>query len=502
MTARSTRRTGATRLALALALPLALGLLLLGAPSATAGTALDRAAAALASGDTLYVDPGATGVLGSQADEVRSRIGSAGTPVFVAALPQSEVTEAGSGADLVQRLASRTDRHGTYLAVTSRGLYGISDDLDNSAVINTVRTAANDNGSAAPALLQALDGITSLAASGGSSDGSRSNEAGSNGSGSGTAPFDERSAPSSGIGAGLLTPFLVIAALAGGGALLVSRSRRKRREQEEARAFAEVRQAAAEDVTRFGEDITGLDLDVDAAGVDDATRRDYAAALDAYDTAKRALDGARRAEDLSAVSTALEDGRYSMECVRARMAGRPLPERRAPCFFNPQHGPSAQDVEWAPPGGAPRPVPACAADAERVLRGEDPDARQVVVGGTRRPYWEAGPAYGPWAGGYYGGAGMAMGGMLPGILVGTVLGGALSPGWGMPGGIIGGGGFGGGWGDGDGGGGWGGGDGGGGWGGGDGGGGGWGGGDGGWGGGGDFGGGGGDFGGGGGDFGG
>jgi hypothetical protein len=489
MTARGTRRTGAAGLVLALAA----ALLLLGAPSATAGTALDRAVAALASGDTLYVDPGATGVLGSQEDEVRSRIESAGTPVYVAALPQSEVTEAGSGADLVQRLASGADRHGTYLAVTSRGLYGISDDLDNSAVVETVRDAARENGSAVPALLQALDGISSMASG---SNGSGSDGSGSDGVGSGTAPFDDRSAPSSGIGAGLLTPFLVIAALAGGGALLMQRSRRKRREQEDARAFAEVRQAAAEDVTRFGEDITGLDLDVDAKGVDDATRHDYAAAIDSYDAAKRALDGARRADDLAAVSTALEDGRYSMECVRARMAGRPLPERRPPCFFNPQHGPSVQDVDYAPSGGAPRPVPACAADAERVLRGEDPDARQVVVGGTRRPYWEAGPAYGPWAGGYYGGAGMAMGGMLPGILVGTVLGGALNSGWGMgvPGGVIGGG-MGGGWGDsgngwGDGGGGWGDGGGGGGWDGGS------------FGGGGDFGGGGGDFGGGGGDFGG
>src|SRR5215218_3933519 len=185
MTARATRRTGATGLVLALAA----ALLLLGAPTATAGTALDSAVAALASGDTLYVDPGAAGVLGSQEGEVQSRIESAGTPVYVAALPQSEVTEAGSGADLVQRLASGADRHGTYLVVTPRGLYGISDDLENSAVVDTVRDAARENGSAAPALLQALDGITSLASQGSGSDGS-----GSDGGSSGTAPFDDRSA--------------------------------------------------------------------------------------------------------------------------------------------------------------------------------------------------------------------------------------------------------------------------------------------------------------------
>jgi len=245
----------------------------------------------------------------------------------------------------VQQLAQQVDRHGTYLVVTPRGLYGVSDVLNNAEVVDAVRNAASDNTSAAPALSQALDQISSMAASGRGSSNSNRDVAG-------------RSS-SAGMGAGLLTPFLVIFAIVVGLALLRSRSRRRRQDQQSARAFAEVRQAAAEDVTRFGEDITGLDLDVDARGVDDATRRDYTAALDAYDAAKRALDNARTAGDLAAVSTALEDGRYSMECVRARMAGRPLPARRPPCFFNPQHGPSAQDVEWAPPGGAPRPVPAC-----------------------------------------------------------------------------------------------------------------------------------------------
>ena len=95
-------------------------------------------------------------------------------------------------------------------------------------------------------------------------------------------------------------------------------------------------------------------------------------------------------EDIRDVTAILEDGRYAIACVRARLAGEPLPARRPPCFFNPQHGPSTDDVEWAPPGGDPRPVPACAADAERVLAGAEPDVRKVAVGAGRRPYWEAG----------------------------------------------------------------------------------------------------------------
>ncbi|MDP9393106.1 MAG: hypothetical protein M3Q27_02075, partial [Actinomycetota bacterium] len=107
--------------------------------------------------------------------------------------------------------------------------------------------------------------------------------------------------------------------------------------------------------------------------------------------------------------------------------GQPLPARRPPCFFNPQHGPSAEDVQWAPPGGAPRPVPACAADAERVRHGAEPDTRKVLVGAQRRPYWEAGPAYAPWAQGYY--APYAMSGLLPGVLLGAVMTGGFG-GWG------------------------------------------------------------------------
>jgi hypothetical protein len=40
----------------------------------------------------------------------------------------------------------------------------------------------------------------------------------------------------------------------------------------------------------------------------------------------------------------------------------------------------------------------------------------VKVGeGNYKPYWDAGPAYGAWAGGYFGA-------LLPGMMVGTMLG--------------------------------------------------------------------------------
>ncbi|MYR00007.1 hypothetical protein GTX23_15910, partial [Streptomyces sp. SID6139] len=129
---------------------------------------------------------------------------------------------------------------------------------------------------------------------------------------------------------------------------------------------------------------------------------------------------AGRPEDVRPVTEALEDGRFSLTQLAARRAGRPLPERRPPCFFDPRHGPSVADATWSPPSGAPREVPVCAADATRLADGRDPVIREVDTEHGRRPYWDAGPAYGPWAGGYFGG------GILPGLLFGTLLGSMMS----------------------------------------------------------------------------
>ena len=159
--------------------------------------------------------------------------------------------------------------------------------------------------------------------------------------------------------------------------------------------------AAEEDVTRFGEELQRLDSDVAGHPLDEAMRQDYERALDAYENAKSSLDAVTQPDEIRHVTEILEDGRYAIACVKARVNSEPLPAKRPPCFFNPAHGPSSQNVDWAPPGGSVRSVPACPADAERVLVGADPYIRTVQVGAQRVPYWQAGPAYAPWAQGYY-----------------------------------------------------------------------------------------------------
>jgi hypothetical protein len=222
---------------------------------------------------------------------------------------------------------------------------------------------------------------------------------------------------------------IVIVFLVIGGTSLYRRHAIAQREAEQ-RAELETqlstsKRAADEDVTKFGEELQRLDVDVAGHPLDEAMQQDYQRALDAYEDAKASLDAVQRPEEIKHVTSILEDGRYAIACVKARVAGRPLPAKRPPCFFNPAHGPSSQDVEWAPPGGALRSVPACPADAERVLAGADPYIRTVQVGAQRVPYWEGGPAYAPWAQGYY--SSWAGSNLLSGMLIGSYLFGGMGP---------------------------------------------------------------------------
>ena len=128
--------------------------------------------------------------------------------------------------------------------------------------------------------------------------------------------------------------------------------------------------------------------------------------------------------------------RYAIACVRARVDDEPLPARRPPCFFDPRHGLSTEDVEYSPPGGAPRDVPACALDAERVKSGAEPDIRKVMDGPQRVPYWEGGAAYAPYAAGYFS-AFSIMPAMFMGTMMGSMMFGGFDGGFGDMGGDVG-----------------------------------------------------------------
>ncbi len=162
-----------------------------------------------------------------------------------------------------------------------------------------------------------------------------------------------------------------------------------------------VRRLADEDVTVFGEQLRRLDVQVGEHPLDEDGRADYQRALDAYESAQRAVPRMRDSEEVSTVADTLATGRYALACVQARIAGVELPELRSPCFFNPQHGPSASDVVWTTSRYGTRTVPACKQDAARLAAREQPELRTVTIGSRTVPYWEAGEVFAPYSRGYF-----------------------------------------------------------------------------------------------------
>jgi len=206
----------------------------------------------------------------------------------------------------------------------------------------------------------------------------------------------------------------VILLLALLGFFLIWRPRRIRRQRE----LGEAKAAAQEDLLALSSRITDHQNDVSIQSSPEAVA-EQEAALAAYERGTRAMDEARRPEDMRAVSRAIAEGQYRLACATALANGQPKPGRRPMCFFDPRHGMSVTDESWAPPDGGPsRMVPACVDCARKIEQGIEPEMRTVRDGsgsGSRVVYVNSGfaPAY--WGGFGYGGA------MLGGFLLGEAL---------------------------------------------------------------------------------
>jgi hypothetical protein len=224
----------------------------------------------------------------------------------------------------------------------------------------------------------------------------------------------------SGSGAliGVLIAAGIIVVLGLLGFFLVARPIRRRRQQE----LKEAKLAAQDDLIALSSGITDHGADLAIQGNPEAAE-EQAAALTAYERGTMALDAAQQPRDMGRVSRLIAEGQYHLACAEALAAGKPRPDRRPACFFDPRHGMSVRDVYWTPADGGPgREVPACSACAHKVDQGIEPELRTVEVAGDRVSYLNTGfvPAY--W-GGY---------GFLPGMFAGFFLGELLTPdmGWG------------------------------------------------------------------------
>jgi LPXTG-motif cell wall-anchored protein len=351
------------------------------------------------------VDPAASKVLStSEATRIANEIDQKNAgPMYIVVMPGSVANSVGGDpVGVLREIQSRLGRPGVYAGIIGNhfraGATGGILPQGEAGKLATEAFNAHQGEGAAAILTDFIDRVGAARNGGGSSGG--------NGNGSSTGTL---------VLLGLLG--------AGGGAFWLSRRRRKREE------LAAVKHVARDDLVALGDDIRALDIDVALPNANPDAKAHYNEAVGVYTDAEQRFDAARRPEDLQPVSSELERGRYEMEAAKAILAGKQAPERRPPCFFDPRHGPSTRDVDWAPPGGTPRPVPACEADALRVEEGLDPNVREIDYAGRRVPYWAAPAAYTPFFGGFYGG----FGGFLPGLLIGEMLGGGWGGGWGDPG---------------------------------------------------------------------
>jgi hypothetical protein len=370
---------------------------LLAFASPAAAAALDRAAEALRD-DTVYVDRDAGEVLSAtDAADLRALIQrEAGGRVYVAFVPP-EAVELGPEGDIAAfagRLGEAVHRDGAYVVVAGEDAVALGDaPFERGQADALLDEAIADAGG------EVLDGITLFVPRAGAVIFGEPPPAGA----------VDQDGDRGGAGRG----WLVVLAVGAAGLLGWTVVRRRRAAAVERARFAEVREAVTDDHLALGEDVRALDAEVSMADADPRAAEHYHAALDQYERAGAILDRARTADDLEPATRALEEGRYDMAAARALLRGEPVPERRGPCFFDPRHGPSVREVEWAPPGGAARDVPACAACAIDVEEGREPASRGVRVGNAQVPHWAAPSYFAPMTYGYFGaGAVGLVGGLL------------------------------------------------------------------------------------------
>ena len=380
----------------------AMGVLIGVAPAAWSAPDVEVAAKTILAGDSVYNDPAAENTLtSSQVADLTTQIRGTGVPIFLAVLPNS-AKGGGTVDDTLVAFKNAVGLGGVYAVVAGNQFRAGS--TKGSASDLATQAFQQEKGNGVFAVLTTFVSLT----------GDRFGSTGGNSSSS--------DSTGSTVGMAILGVFLFLffgfIALVIGVIVFVTRRASKKKAQE----LADVRKTIDEDITEYGERLGAFSLN--DPDWDDATRADMQRALDSYDRAKTATAAMTSAADAVNVTTALEDGRYALACVEARLAHAALPERRPPCFVDPRHGPSVADVLWSPPGLAAREAPMCAACKVAVESGQQPQGLMVTSGGAQQPYWQAGPAYAPYARGYY----SPFGDVMTGVMVGTMLGNM----WGSP----------------------------------------------------------------------
>jgi hypothetical protein len=374
-------------LTLLLALPIALSAHGLSADHARAAT-LDEIGAELRA-NNVFNDPAAENSLTSgQVVDLQSQIAATGMPIYIAVVPESMATDAGGADALLRDVRDAVGRSGVYAIIAGNAFRAAGTDYSVTSIADSAFSTQRANGPFA--VLEAfVAGVNAQYGTGGGGGGSAS-------------------PPSAMAVLIVLAVTIAIIALV---IWFVVRSSRKRK----ALWAAQMREVLDEDITELGERLGRFDLT--DPRLDQVGRDQLQVALDSYARAGDRSTSLRSAADVTETTRALDDGRYALACVEASMNGLEPPARRAPCFFDPRHGVSLGDVMWTPTSGQPHPVPACTACSATIAAGGYPQAREVEVAGERRPYWDAGANYAPYARGYFSDFGTTMVAAFAGTMI-------------------------------------------------------------------------------------
>ena len=344
-------------------LALAAGVLVAAAPADDAATALRD--------DPVYVDAEAEATLPA-ADEadLRERVETAGTPVFVAVLPHA----AGEADDVLRQVHEAVAVPGTYVVVVGDSLRAASDLLRTADELATAAVREHGTEGVAATLDGLVDDLRVAAAEGAVSPGSAAPDGGRV-----AAPDDEEDDAGA---SPLLVGLLAVAVVAG---IVWFVARRRRQAAARRREALQAREDLRPSLTVLADDVLALEP---AVALHEEARADYDEAVRRYRWADAALGQVDTAAEAGRVQRVLDEGHYAMARARAITQGRPPP---------------------APP-------------AELTVPG--PNREPPVVVGD-----DGVPGYVGWGGGWYGG-GWFGGDLLTGLALGSILSG---PGWGWGG---------------------------------------------------------------------
>lgn len=141
----------------------------------------------------------------------------------------------------------------------------------------------------------------------------------------------------------------------------------------------------------------------DPPSIADRTRQ----VLDLVEEARHRLDendGSARMDtpaEVESVVLRLSDARYELVAIDALRRGEPVPQKTAPCFFDPRHGPSVAQAAYTPELGKEREVPVCARCRDELAAGQVPPTRTIRIGEQVKPYWDWNRYSRPYVNGYW-----------------------------------------------------------------------------------------------------